>query len=74
MKNVSNAMKGIVETQCQPTSTSLPFMNIQGYQHQQFIPVTSQAQHVWPEIVKCGLWCKLPLLPLLWHANAIDEN
>ena len=27
-----------------------------------------------PEIVKCGFWHKLPLLPLLWHANAIDEN
>ena len=26
------------------------------------------------EIVKWGFWCKLPLLPLLWHANAIDEN
>ena len=26
------------------------------------------------EIVKCGFWRKLPLLPLLWHANAIDEN
>ena len=26
------------------------------------------------EIVKCGFWCKLPLLPLLCHANAIDEN
>ena len=26
------------------------------------------------EIVKCGFWCKLPLLPLLWHANAVDEN
>ena len=26
-----------------------------------------------PEIVKWGFWCKLPLLPLLWHANAIDE-
>ena len=27
-----------------------------------------------PEIVKCGFWCKLPLLPLLWHANTVDEN
>ena len=27
-----------------------------------------------PEIVKCGFWRKLPLLPLLWHANAVDEN
>ena len=26
------------------------------------------------EIVKCGFWHKLPLLPLLWHANAVDEN
>ena len=26
------------------------------------------------EIVKCGFWRKLSLLPLLWHANAIDEN
>ena len=26
------------------------------------------------EIVKCGFWCKLPLLPLLWHANTIDKN
>ena len=26
------------------------------------------------EIVKCRFWCKLPLLPLLWHANPIDEN
>ena len=25
-------------------------------------------------IVKCGFWCKLPLLPLLWHVNAVDEN
>ena len=25
------------------------------------------------EIVKCGFWRKLPLLPLLWHANAVDE-
>ena len=26
------------------------------------------------EMVKCGFWRKLPLLPLLWHANAVDEN
>ena len=26
------------------------------------------------EMVKWGFWHKLPLLPLLWHANAIDEN
>ena len=26
------------------------------------------------EIVKCGFWHKLPLLPLLWHANTVDEN
>ena len=26
------------------------------------------------ELVKCGFWPKLPLLPLLWHANAVDEN
>ena len=26
------------------------------------------------EIAKSGFWCKLPLLPLLWHANAVDEN
>ena len=26
------------------------------------------------KIVKWGFWCKLPLLLLLWHANAIDEN
>ena len=26
------------------------------------------------EIVKWGFWHKLPLLPLLWHANAMDEN
>ena len=26
------------------------------------------------EILKCGFWCKPPLLPLLWHANAADEN
>ena len=26
------------------------------------------------EIVKCGFWRKLPLLPLLWHANTTDEN
>ena len=26
------------------------------------------------EIVKCGFWCKLQLLPLLWHANKVDEN
>ena len=26
------------------------------------------------EIVKWGFWRKLPLLPLLWHANAVDEN
>ena len=26
------------------------------------------------EIVKCGFWHKLPLLPLLWHTNAVDEN
>ena len=26
------------------------------------------------EIVKWGFWRKLPLLPLLWHTNAIDEN
>ena len=26
------------------------------------------------EIVKWGFWHKLPLLPLLWHANAVDEN
>ena len=32
------------------------------------------AKEVSLEIVKCGLWCKLPLLPLLWHANAVDEN
>ena len=30
-------------------------------------------------VVSCGmithtLWRKLPLLSLLWHANAIDEN
>ena len=25
------------------------------------------------EIVKCGFWHRLPILPLLWHANAIDE-
>ena len=25
------------------------------------------------EIVKWGFWRKLPLLPLLWHADAIDE-
>ena len=46
MKNVVNALKGIIETQCQPTSS--PFTNLQGYQHQQFISVTSQAQHMWP--------------------------
>ena len=45
MKNAVNALKGITETQRQPTS--LPFTNLQGYQHQQFIPVTSQAQHMW---------------------------
>ena len=49
MKNVVNALKGIIETQRQPTS--LPFTNLQGYQHQQFIPVTSQAQHMWPVTV-----------------------
>ena len=27
-----------------------------------------------PEIVKWGFWHKLPLLPLLWHANTVDEN
>ena len=27
----------------------------------------------WVEIVKCGFWRKLPLLPLLWHANAVDK-
>ena len=26
------------------------------------------------EIVKWGFWHKLPFLPLLWHANAVDEN
>ena len=26
------------------------------------------------EIVKWGFWRKLPLLPLLWHADAVDEN
>ena len=26
------------------------------------------------EIVKCGFWRKLSLLPLLWCANAVDEN
>ena len=26
------------------------------------------------EIVKQGFWHKLPLLPLLWHANAVGEN
>ena len=26
------------------------------------------------EIVKWGFSHKLPLLPLLWHANAVDEN
>ena len=26
------------------------------------------------EIVKWGFWRKLPLLPLLWHANTVDEN
>ena len=26
------------------------------------------------EIVKCGFWLKLPLLPLLWYAIAADEN
>ena len=26
------------------------------------------------EIVKCRFWRKLPLLPLLWHANTVDEN
>ena len=26
------------------------------------------------EIVKCGFRRKLPLLPLLWHANAVDET
>ena len=51
MKNVLNALKGISETQYQPTSASLPFMNVQGYQHQQFIPVTNQAQHLWPMTV-----------------------
>ena len=25
------------------------------------------------EIVKWDFWCKLPLLQLLWYANAIDE-
>ena len=49
MKNVVNAQKGIIETQHQPTS--LPVTNLQGYQHQQFIPVTSQAQHMWPVTV-----------------------
>ena len=46
MKNVLNTLKGIVEMQHQPTS--FLFTNVQGYQHQQFIPATSQAQHVWP--------------------------
>ena len=49
IKNVVNALKGIIETQRQPTS--VPFTNLQGYQHQQFIPVTSQAQHMWPVTV-----------------------
>ena len=49
MKNVLNALKVIVETQRQPTS--LPFTNVQRFLHQQFIPVTSQAQHVWPVVV-----------------------
>ena len=49
MKNVVNGLKGIIETQHQPTS--LPFTNLQGYQHQQFIPVTSQAQRMWPVTV-----------------------
>ena len=49
MKNVLNVLKGIAETQRQ--STSLPFTNFQGFQHQQFILVTSQAQHVWPVTV-----------------------
>ena len=39
MKNVLNALKGILETQHQPTS--LPFTKVQGYQHQRFSPVTS---------------------------------
>ena len=26
------------------------------------------------EMVKCGLWRKLSLLSLLWHANTVDEN
>ena len=26
------------------------------------------------EIVKWGFWHKLPLLPLLWCTNAVDEN
>ena len=26
------------------------------------------------EIVKWGFWFKLPLSPLLWHANTVDEN
>ena len=30
--------------------------------------------HATREIVKCGFWRKLPLLPLLWHANTVDEN
>ena len=49
MENVLNALKGIVETQRQPTS--LRFTNVQGYQHRQFISVTSQAQHIWPVAV-----------------------
>ena len=35
---------------------------------------TRQKVIVTQEIVKCGFWCKLPLLPLLWHTNAVDEN
>ena len=49
MKNVLSTLKGIVEMQHQPTS--FPFTNVQAYQHQQFIPATSQAQHVWPVAV-----------------------
>ena len=49
MTNVLNPLKSIVEIQRQPTS--LPFTKVQSYQHQQFIPVTIQAQHVWPGAV-----------------------
>ena len=37
-------------------------------------PINPLKTTVGLEIVKWGFWHTPPLLPLLWHANAADEN